>query len=164
MKRLGLSAGLTLLQMLSGAAMATGIDCAKDVSAFEKPACVGPRRNQLDMRMAQVQARAAPTSGTDFTRLLKDFRLAVYRNDGAAIASMTRLPFLYEGMPRDRRGFLAIYPYLFDTGVRRCLVKAVPVAEDGAQVLFCRPYAFYFRPVNGAWRLVEFGADGEDMP
>lgn len=86
------------------------------------------------------------------------------RNDGAAVASLTRLPFLFEGMPRDRRGFLAIYPRLFDTGVRRCLARAVPVAEDGAKVLFCRPYAFYFRPVNGAWRLVEFGADGEDMP
>ena len=112
--------------------------------------------------LVQVAAHAAP--GPEFTGFLKDFRQAVARNDGGAVAALTRLPFLYEGTPRDRRGFLAIYPRLFDTGVRRCLTKAVPVAEDGAQVLFCRPYAFYFRPVDGAWRLVEFGADGEDMP
>jgi len=116
------------------------------------------------LALVLVNGFAQATPGPEFNRFLHNFRLAVARNDGGAVASMTQLPFLYEGTPRDRRGFLAIYPRLFDTGVRRCLAKAVPVAEDGAQVLFCRPYAFYFRPENGAWRLVEFNADGEDTP
>ncbi len=112
--------------------------------------------------LLQGSTQAAP--GPEFKLYLKDFRQAVARNDGGAVAALTRLPFLYEGVALDHRGFLTIYPRLFDVGVRRCLSKAEPVAEDDAQVLFCRPYAFYFRQTHGVWRLVEFGADGEDMP
>ncbi len=111
-----------------------------------------------------VAALPAGAAAPGFDRFLADFRHALARNDGAGVAVLTRLPFLFEGELRDRQGFAAVYPRLFDAGVRRCLARAKPVAEDGAQVLFCRPYAFYFRPVDGAWRLVEFGADGEDTP
>lgn len=112
------------------------------------PACVAP----------------ASRAGQDFPQFLAEFRQALARNDAAGVAALTRLPFLYEGVARDRAGFLALYPRLFDASVRRCLARGKPLAEDGAQVIFCRPYAFYFRPVAGEWRLVEFGADGEDMP
>jgi hypothetical protein len=55
-------------------------------------------------------------------------------------------------------------PQLFNAPVRRCLARAQPIAEDGARVIFCPPYTFDFRPVQGSWRLVEFGADGEALP
>jgi hypothetical protein len=110
--------------------------------------------------MLAAPARAA----TDFGPFLADFRQALARDDGARIAAMTHLPFLFEGQALDRRGFLQRYPRLFDAPTRRCMARAKPIEEDGARVIFCRPYAFYFRPVQGAWRLVEFGADGEDMP
>ena len=108
----------------------------------------------------------APVShaGADFSGFLADFRHALAENDGARLVALTRLPFLYEGRGRDRAAFLAIYPQLFNAPVRRCMARAQPIAEDGAQVIFCSPYAFYFRPVQGSWRLVEFAADGEALP
>ncbi|MBK7675368.1 MAG: hypothetical protein IPJ27_11760 [Candidatus Accumulibacter sp.] len=41
----------------------------------------------------------APVShaGADFSRFLADFRHALAENDGARVAALTRLPFLYEG-------------------------------------------------------------------
>jgi len=41
----------------------------------------------------------APAShaGPDFSRFLADFRHALAENDGARVAALTRLPFLYEG-------------------------------------------------------------------
>ncbi|MEW6679083.1 MAG: hypothetical protein AB1421_14295 [Pseudomonadota bacterium] len=107
-----------------------------------------------------LTARAAP----DFSAYLADFRQALARNDSARIASLTRLPFLFEGHQQDRQGFIRIYPQLFDAPTRRCLARTRPMEEDGARVIFCQPYAFYFRLEQGAWRLVEFAADGEDMP
>ena len=114
--------------------------------------------------VAGLLATAKVQAGQDFPRFLAEFRQALARNDAAGVAALTRMPFLYEGVAWDRAGFLALYPRLFDAPVRRCLVRGKPRAEDGAQVIFRRPYAFYFRPVAGQWRLVEFGADGEDLP
>lgn len=41
----------------------------------------------------------APVShaGADFSRFLADFRHALAENDGARVAALARLPFLYEG-------------------------------------------------------------------
>ncbi len=101
---------------------------------------------------------AQPTPG--FEAFLKRFRTAMAANDAQAVADLTALPFLFDSRPRDRAGFVRIYPELFTAAVRRCLQRATPVAEDGRQVMFCAPYGFYFGVHDGAWRLIEFGADG----
>lgn len=95
-----------------------------------------------------------------FEPFLKRFRAAVAANDALAVADLTALPFLFDSVPRERAGFVRIYPQLFTAKVRQCLQRAAPVAEDGQQVMFCAPYGFYFGVRGGAWKLVEFGADG----
>ena len=100
-----------------------------------------------------------------FEAFLPRFRAAAADGDAVSLADMTRLPFLYEGKPRDRTAFIRIVPILFDARVGRCLATARPLAEDGAQVVFCPPLAFYFRRgADGRYRLDEFAADGEDAP
>lgn len=100
----------------------------------------------------------------DFAAFQSEFRKAIARNDAAAIADLTRLPFLFESRPRDRAGFLAIYPTLFTPSVRRCLASARATGESGDEVVSCPPYAFYFDQLKGVWKLREFNADGEDRP
>ena len=122
-------------------------------------------RSCLFMALLAMGCHApASHAGPDFSRFLADFRHALAENDGARVAALTRLPFLYEGRGRDHAAFLAIYPELFKAPVRRCLARAQPIAEDGARVIFCPPYAFYFRPEQGSWRLVGLGADVEALP
>jgi hypothetical protein len=107
----------------------------------------------------------AAQSDPAFEAFLQRFRAALRAQDGAALADLTRLPFLFENRPRDREAFIRIVPKLFDGQTTRCLLKARPVPEADAQVLFCRPYAFYFRRgPGGAYRLEEFATDGEDAP
>ncbi|HVK33558.1 MAG TPA: hypothetical protein VM845_13785 [Burkholderiaceae bacterium] len=100
-----------------------------------------------------LTARAAPDP-------TQPWRAAAARGDGPALADLTALPFLYEGRSLDRAQFIArAVPGLFTPAVRRCLQRAPAEAEDGALVLWCKPYGFYLRPVDGAWRLADFVAD-----
>jgi len=100
----------------------------------------------------------------DFDDFYRGFQAAAARNDSDAIAELTRLPFLFEGVPLDRTEFVAALPQLFTQAVRDCVARTEPILEDLRYVVFCRPYAFYFGRQKGLWRLDEFAADGEDLP
>ena len=103
-------------------------------------------------------------SPANFEKFFAEFKAAVARNDAKAVAEMTQLPFLFHSKPRDRVGFQKIYPELFDAKVRACFAKAKPVIEQDAHVVNCGRYIFYFRVVNGRYRLSEFAADAEATP
>lgn len=100
----------------------------------------------------------------DFTTFLRHFRTAVAAGDGAAIASLTVRPFLFNGKQLDSAEFARRASELFDDKVRRCFPFARPIAEDDAMTLSCDPYIFYFRVVGGLYRLAEFTADPESEP
>lgn len=107
---------------------------------------------------------AAQAGPDPFTAFHAQFRAAVARADARAIAALTRVPFLYEGRELDRAGVERIVPELFTPAVRRCFATAPAIAEEDRRVVFCAPYAFYFGRDGSAFRLLEFGADGEDAP
>ena len=101
----------------------------------------------------------------DFDHFLSGFRAAMSTRNFEQIADLTHLPFLFENRELDREAYIRAIPKLFDLSVSRCLATTPPLPEDGAQVLFCTPYAFYLRPgADGKWKLEAFNADGEDMP
>lgn len=105
------------------------------------------------------------TDADGFDTFLRQFRSAVATQDAAAIAGMTRLPFLYEGEALGREAVAGIVPTLFTPAVRACVDRATPLAEEDARVIFCSPYAFYFRVgADGRWAFDTFGADGEAAP
>lgn len=115
--------------------------------------------------LASLLLSGAASADPAFEAFLLRFRTAVTAGDAAGLADLTRLPFLYEGKPHDRAAFTRVVPILFDGPVRRCLATARPLAEDGAQVVFCPPLAFYFRKGDdGHYRFVEFATDAEDAP
>ena len=101
---------------------------------------------------------AAPAG---FESFFAEFRAAVVRDDAAAVADRTKLPFLFEGKPRDRGNFQKIYPQLFDRKVRACFKGAKAVIEGDRFVVNCGRYLFYFGAVGSAYRLIEFAADPE---
>lgn len=94
----------------------------------------------------------------DFER----FRAAIRANDAEAAADLTALPFLFDGRPRDRAGFLAeVYPALFDAEVRECIAEAEPAQEESYFAVYCGTYIFYFGKTAGGYRLQDFVADPE---
>jgi hypothetical protein len=70
-----------------------------------------------------------PTKQETFASFWQTFKAAISRNDKQAVASMTKLPFLYDSQERDRAGFLKIYDELFTRKIRRCLATAKPTRE-----------------------------------
>jgi hypothetical protein len=114
---------------------------------------------------AVLLATVVPAAAGDaaFAVFLQAFRAALARPDPAAVADLTRLPFLFDGTARDRAAFVKLIPQLFDPPTRACMSKSPPRAEAEAMVLDCPPYAFYFRrQPHGGYRLEEFAADGEE--
>lgn len=100
----------------------------------------------------------------NFAEFFSAFKAAVARNDAKAVAGMTQLPFPFDSRPRDAAAFQKIFPRLFDAKVRACFAKAQAVVEQDAQVVSCGRYIFYFRVVQGHYRLIEFAADPEALP
>ena len=99
----------------------------------------------------------------EFAPFLRAFRRALAEDDRATLASLTALPFQYEGADLDAAAFQGAVPELFSPAVRRCLAVALPSLEDDRYVIFCTPYAFYFGRDAGEFRLLEFMADGEAL-
>lgn len=107
----------------------------------------------------------SPRAGADdgFAAYLAEFRAAVARGDAEAVATLTRLPFLFEGRPQDATGFRRlVWPALFTPALRRCWAQARALAEPGQpgeRSLHCTPYALHFDADGGRWQLREFAAD-----
>jgi hypothetical protein len=100
-----------------------------------------------------------------FAEFFVRFRAALASGRAADVAALTHTPFLYEGKQLDTAGFTRVVPTLFSAAVKRCFSTARPVPEDDRQVVFCKPYAFYFgrdEAAKGGIRLLEFAADGEE--
>lgn len=102
---------------------------------------------------------ASPTGGDEF---LTKFRAVAAKPDAAALADLTRMPFLFDNKAHARDTFIShVVPRLFTPQVRKCLSHAKAQREDGRLVIWCKPYGFYIGVVGEQWRLMEFAADGE---
>lgn len=120
----------------------------------------GRRGTLRSLLSAALLAAACLTPRAAAADPLQAWRAAAARGDAEALADLAVLPFLFDGQPLNRQQFIArAVPGLFTPAVRRCLARAPTQPEDGALVLWCKPYGFYLRPVNGAWRLADFVAD-----
>jgi hypothetical protein len=103
--------------------------------------------------LAPTHAQTKP----EFSPFWQRFKAAISKNDKEAVASMTRLPFLYDNKERSRAEFLKIYPQLFTPKVRRCIVRARPQPDGENYDVFCGELIFYFGKDGNEYKLLEFG-------
>jgi hypothetical protein len=87
------------------------------------------------------------------------FKAAVARNDKAAVADMTKLPFMMENRDLDRAGFIRRYSSLFTPSVRRCFAREKPIKDQDAYEIFCGEEIFLFAKVNGVYKFTEIGVN-----
>lgn len=87
------------------------------------------------------------------------FQTALKKNDKEAIASMTRLPYLYESEKMDKKAFIAYCDKLFSKKTRACLLKEKPVKDQTSFFAFCGEQIFIFEKVNGVWMFTEVGVN-----
>jgi hypothetical protein len=55
------------------------------------------------------------------------FKTAVASNDKEAVASMTRLPFMFQGRELEKTSFIQKFDAIFSARIKRCFAKATLV-------------------------------------
>ncbi len=85
------------------------------------------------------------------------FKTAIARNDKEAVASMTKLPFLFDNQELDRAGFVRRYNEIFSRRDKRCFARAKPLKDGDSYSVFCGQIIFVFSREDGDWKLSSFG-------
>jgi len=77
-----------------------------------------------------------------------------------AVASMTKLPFLFEGDELNKGRFIEQFEKIFDRRVKARFQKAKPVKDGAYYEVFCGADAvFLFKRIDGKYKLVEIGVN-----
>ena len=87
------------------------------------------------------------------------FKTAVAKNDKEAVASMTRLPFLFQSRQLAKPAFIQRFDSIFNVRVKRCFAKATLVKEGDGFEVFCGQQIFLFEKVSGAYKFTEIGVN-----
>jgi hypothetical protein len=110
--------------------------------------------------LVSIHSNAQTSQGSrTFQSFWSKFKAAIAKNDKEAIASMTKLPFLFESRERTRADFIKAYDQLFDVKVRKCFASAKVLKEGDVYEVFCAKRIFYFGEVEGEYKFTEFAVD-----
>lgn len=102
---------------------------------------------------------AQDTDAHTFGVFWKQFSQAVVEDKRQAVADLTKLPFLLDGIERDRSAFLHEYPTLFTPEMRRCFKKVKPVHDLDGYSVVCGEQIFVFGLVSGNYLFTEIGVN-----
>ena len=105
------------------------------------------------------QSRLLTLIDPDFNTFWARFKAAVARNDKAAVADMTKLPFMVNNKDLNRAGFIKQYKSLFTPKMRRCFARARPSRDQDAMEIFCGHQIFLFAKVDGVYKFTEIGVN-----
>lgn len=109
--------------------------------------------------LALLLAPAAHAADASFDAFWTKFKAAVQKNDKAAIADMTKFPYLLGGNQINRKQFIAQCRAMFDAKTRKCIVKEKPLKDKDCYEVFCGENIFIFTKEKGAWVFSEVGAN-----
>ena len=123
---------------------------------------------QLSPAFAQAPKKkpvAPPALQKEFDGFIAKFRVALKANDAAAVAGMTRLPFMKDDGIRDAAQFgQKIYKRSFTPKTRGCLQRGKGVYDrDGENnenfFIFCGEEIFVFTKTPEGFLFTEIGAN-----
>jgi hypothetical protein len=115
------------------------------------------------LAQAPKKATASAELQKEFDGFITKFRVAVKANDAAAVAGMTRLPFMADGSVRDAAQFRSkIYASSFTAKNRACLQRSKGVYDrDGENnenfFVFCGNEIFVFTKTPAGFQFTEVG-------
>lgn len=106
---------------------------------------------------ASVAQNQSAQSSQTFASFLASFKAAVQSGDREAVASMTKLPFLFEGEELNKSAFIDQFDALFDKGIKKCLLRARPVKDGIYWEVPCVETILMFLKIEGRYKFVEIG-------
>jgi hypothetical protein len=95
----------------------------------------------------------------DFLDFWSNFKGALQKNDKEALATMTKLPYDFDGQKLNRAAFIKQEEKIFPASVRKRLLKEKPVADKGSVFVFCGDDIYVFSKDNGKYKFTEIGAN-----
>jgi hypothetical protein len=114
---------------------------------------------------APKKAVASPALQKEFDDFIEKFRAALKANDSAAVAGMTRLPFMNDSAIRDVAQFRAkTYPASFTAKNRTCIQRGKAVYDrdqenNDTYCVFCGELIFVFTRTPAGFLFTEVGAN-----
>ena len=122
---------------------------------------------QLTPVFAQAPKKvvASPALQKEFDGFILKFRAALKGNDSAAVAGMTRLPFMNDGSIRDAAQFREkVYKRNFTAKDRACIQRGKAVYDrDGENndnfFIFCGQQIFVFTKTPAGFLFTDIGAN-----
>ncbi|WP_342359048.1 hypothetical protein [Terrarubrum flagellatum] len=114
---------------------------------------------------APKKAVASPALQKEFTDFIAKFRAALKANDSAAVAGMTRLPYMQDEAKLDAAQFRAkAYPGIFTAKNRACIQGGKATYDrDGENndnyFIFCGQLIFVFTKTPAGFVFAEVGAN-----
>jgi hypothetical protein len=112
----------------------------------------------MNLTVVSAQTGRAQTPQT-FASFLVKFKAAVMSGDKQTVASMTKLPFMFEGEELDEYGFIRKLDDLFDKQIKGCLRKARPVRDGIYFEVTCVETTLMFRKIEAQYKFVEIGVN-----
>ena len=108
---------------------------------------------------------ASPALQKEFDGFIGKFRAALKANDSAAVAGMTRLPFMNDSAIRDAAQFRAkTYTTFFTAKNRACIQRGKAVYDRDQEnndnyFVFCGEHIFVFTKTPAGFLFTEVGAN-----
>jgi hypothetical protein len=129
---------------------------AQPLTSFAGQASAAPAQ-------APKKAVASPAVQKEFAAFIEKFRAALKANDAAAVAGMTKLPFMNDASTRDAAQFREkVYKQDFTAKTRACLQRNKAVydrAPDNSDnySIFCGEEIFLFTRTPAGFLFTEIG-------
>jgi hypothetical protein len=117
------------------------------------------------LALAQAPKKASPAVQAEFEGFIAKFRAALKANDSAAVAAMTKLPFMEDKTYSDAARFAAkAYPEFFTSKNRACVQRKKAVYDrDGnnndAFHVLCYENIFTFTRTSAGFLLTDVGVN-----
>jgi hypothetical protein len=119
----------------------------------------------LAMAQTPKKAVASPALQAEFDGFIAGFRRALKANDSAAVASMTKLPFMGDKAYSDAAQFSAKgYPAFFPAKDRACIERKKAVYDRDQEnndnyFIFCGERIFTFTRTPTGFRFTDIGVN-----
>ncbi|MBX9567813.1 MAG: hypothetical protein K2X77_02920 [Candidatus Obscuribacterales bacterium] len=99
------------------------------------------------------------SAGDEFSAFWVQFKAAVKKRDKNALASMTKLPFLYNSKNLQKTQFISKIDEILPAKLANCFAKEKPVADAGSYSAFCGEQIYVFSKVNGKYMFTDIGVN-----
>jgi len=103
---------------------------------------------------------AGPCAAAEnFDAFYARFKSAMIKRDKSAVASMTKLPFLFDSKNLGKQQFITKFEQIFPKDTANCFKREKPVADRDSYSVFCGETIYVFSKVNGNYLFTDIGVN-----